>query len=393
MARNGIIIHKGIQQVFTSGAPGTRVSGYDIDGNIFSGVPVNVNFNESFSNFSGAILRTASGVYTRNYYDPKNCAPECNTPNLASITKNCNSNTFTLLSTGVRINESPSTRIEVSRFSDFSSLITSSTRNNTTTGNNSYSINLSSFNIIPGTTIYFRLINICDASRNIESTTSNILSSVCEACCTPSLSFTTTSTQINLIPSFGVCSNIVAYMNVESSTNGGASWTPVQTNTSTQTYALPSIQTSYRIQSFCYSLSEYSNIVTYIPPVPPPPPPPPTTVRLNYSFLTNGGSSPGSININVDGLEGFNAKQSTNGSIDVPLGSKIDVEVNAPVGDTSSGDIFTFNSQLIVTTNSGDSTSNIGTTQASISFTASEETSISGRTSVGSGPNDEPDFV
>lgn len=125
----------------------------------------------------------------------------------------------------------------------------------------------------------------------------------------------------------------------------------------------------------------------------PPPPPPPTTVRLNYQFLTNGGSSPGNIGISVNGIDAFDATESTNGSIDVPLGSRIDVEVNAPVGDTSRGNVFIFNSQLFVTTNSGGATSNVGTTFAGISFTAEEETFINGRTSVGNSRNDIPQML
>jgi hypothetical protein len=276
MAKSGIIIHKGIQQVFTSGAPGTKVSGYDINGNVVLGVPVNTSFDQSFPNTNGATLSTNSNTYTRNFYDSNHCAPDCNTPILSSVTPNCSTNVFTILSTNVNTAISPSTRIEISTNNSFSTILGSSTKSNVN-GSNSYTFDLSSYSIIPGSDIYFRLINLCGSGGSVESNPSNIISAKCIGCCAPSFTlgpvqpdffgFTTVIATIDL----GACSSIITKIAVETSTDGGITWDRVLVDKTT-TYSLAAyLSYKVRMQSICGSTSSpYSTIYDYIYVAPPP---------------------------------------------------------------------------------------------------------------------------
>jgi hypothetical protein len=304
MSKTGFIIHKGIQQIFTTGPfqGSTVVNGYSING-VLQGPTV--NHNQSFVEdlIENIYIEVTNTTFSRKFEDQTQCATDCNAPVLSSVVSNCSTNTFTLVNSNVNTSISPSTIIEVSLSPTGFPVTQRYTRNNTN-GNNTYNIDITSLGIIPGTTIYFRLINLCN-NGTIESFPSNIISTICA--------------------------------------------------------------------------SE------------PPPPPPKTTVRLNWDFLTAGGYSPGSFQLNVNGIGNISVNSSDSGFIEVPSNSLIEVYVNAPLADTSSGNTPIFVSQVFATTSQGGASSNVGTTFAEISFTITEETYVKGIAQVG---NDRtPSFV
>jgi hypothetical protein len=110
--------------------------------------------------------------------DQTQCAIDCNAPVLSSISSNCDTNVFTLVNSNVNASATPSTIVEVSLSPTGFPVTQRYTQTGNVDGNNTYNVNISSLGIIPGTTIYFRLINLCNGGT-IESAQSNALSSVC----------------------------------------------------------------------------------------------------------------------------------------------------------------------------------------------------------------------
>jgi hypothetical protein len=305
MSKTGFIIHKGIQQIFTTGPfqGSTVVNGYSING-VLQGPTV--NHNQPFIEGSVEIISANNILWRRKYEDQTQCATDCNAPVLSSVVSNCSTNTFTLVNSNVNTSISPSTIVEVSLNPTGFPVAQRYTQTSNTNGNNTYNIDITSLGIVRGTTIYFRLINLCN-NGTIESFPSNIISTICAS-----------------------------------------------------------------------------------EPPPPPPPPPPTTVRLNWDFLTAGGYSPGSFQLNVNGIGNISVNSSDSGFIEVPLNSLIEVYVNAPLADTSI-DTPIFVSQVFATTSQGGASSNVGTTFAEISFTITEETYVKGIAQVGN--DSTPSFV
>jgi hypothetical protein len=112
----------------------------------------------------------------------------------------------------------------------------------------------------------------------------------------------------------------------------------------------------------------------------------PTTARLDYQVTLAGGISYGTFNISVNGTNVYNTNATDSGYIDVPINSSIEVNIYAPPGEAEA----TFNSQVFANNSSGSIASDSGpNASATISFTASEDTSIVG-TATTSGSNGTP---
>jgi hypothetical protein len=286
MSKTGFITHKGIQQVFTTGPSqgSTVVNGYSING-VLQGPTV--NHNQPFIEGSVESINANNTLWRRKFEDQTQCAIDCNAPVLSSVVSNCSTNTFTLVSSNVNTSISPSTIIEVSLSPTGFPFLQRYTRNNTN-GNNTYNVDITSLGIIRGTTIYFRLINLCN-NGNIESSPSNILSSLCISCCAPTFTvtqtpitalFTGTTDELTFNLNYGACSNIVESLVLENSVDNGNSWNRIDYAKLDTLIIAPFLAGKYRFQSVCSGIpSPYSTIYDYIPT---PAPPPPTQ---NYSLI------------------------------------------------------------------------------------------------------------
>jgi hypothetical protein len=260
------------------------VNGYSING-VLQGPTV--NHNQPFIEGSVESINANNTLWRRKFEDQTQCATDCNAPVLLSVVSNCSTNTFTLVNSNVNILISPSTIIEVSLSPTGFPFTQRYTRNNTN-GNNTYSIDITSLGIIPGTTIYFRLINLCN-NGTIESSPSNIISSLCVSCCAPSFTVTRTPTtsffftggdELRFNFNYGECSNLVENLVLESSTDNGNNWDRIVYDKLDTLVLSPLLAVKLRFQSVCRGISSpYSSIYDYIPS---PPPPPPTQ---NYSLV------------------------------------------------------------------------------------------------------------
>jgi hypothetical protein len=106
----------------------------------------------------------------------------------------------------------------------------------------------------------------------------------------------------------------------------------------------------------------------------------PTTARLDYQVTLSGGISYGTFNILVNGTTVYNTSATDSGYIDVPINSSIEVNIYAPPGDSEA----TFNSQVFANNSSGTIASSSGpNASATITFVASEDTSIYGTATTG----------
>ena len=296
MPKSGFVIHSGIKQVFTTG-PSTGnsvVNGYAINGALQGPT---VNYAQSFVAGTIDTINAGSQVWKRRYVDQTQCAQDCNAPILDSVTTNCTTMVFTLVNKGVNATLSPSTRVEVSLFSNFSSILGSSSNTNTD-GDNTYAFPLSSFNIVSNTPVYFRLVNICGSESIIESNPSNVIEATCvlAACCTPILNSATrvvNSSQVavlNLAWQLGTqaCSDNVDSVQLFQSTDN-VNWDGGSTiaKTTPHSRTLPTVKTYYKIRSYCTSTgdySAYSNVVEYTPIVP-------TIVFSPQASVSNSASS------------------------------------------------------------------------------------------------------
>lgn len=300
MPKSGFVIHSGIKQVFTTGPStgNTVVNGYAINGALQGPT---VNYAQSFVAGTLDTINAGSQVWRRRYVDQTQCAQDCNAPILDSVTTNCTTMVFTLVNKGVNATLSPSTRVEVSLFSNFSTILGNSIKNNTN-GDNTYALSLSSFNIVSNTPVYFRLINLCGSESNIESVPSNVIEATCvvEACCTPILNSATRVVNssnvavLNLAWQLGTqaCSDNVSAVQLFQSTDN-VNWDGGSTiaKTTPHSRTLPTVKTYYKIRSYCTSTgdySAYSNVVEYTPIVP--------TIAFNPLPPVSNSASPATTN-------------------------------------------------------------------------------------------------
>lgn len=314
MPKTGFVIHNGIKQVFTTG-PQTGnpvVNGYAINGTLQGPT---VNYNQSFVEGSVETLSAGGQVWVRVKEDQTQCAPDCNAPTFSNISQNCSTNVFTLTSTNVNASTTPNTRIEVST-NNFSTILATFNRSNSN-GNNNYSVDLSSLGIIRGTTIYFRLVNLCVYdSVNATSQPSEVKTITCEACCTPSFTAGTPTTDffgftsIVLTINLGTCESLITQLALETSTDNGATWYRTLIGKTTTHTITPFVTTKFRIQSICGGVnSEYSNVFEHVSVVTPQPKPGYTTLGpydTSEIACTNGnlqGAVLGLNNISTDIVE------------------------------------------------------------------------------------------
>ncbi len=179
MPKTGFVIHNGIKQVFTTG-PQTGnpvVNGYSING-VLQGPTV--DYNQPFIEDSIETIYANGVNWRRKYEDQTICAAECNAPFFKSVVAVCdnpNQRIFNLLNLGVNSTITPNTRVESSLNDNFTPLLDATTFSNVTT-NGYYTLDLTDTGVLRGTTIYFRLVNLC--SNNSTSLPSDIKSAVCD---------------------------------------------------------------------------------------------------------------------------------------------------------------------------------------------------------------------
>lgn len=287
MAKTGFVIHNGIKQIFTSGPSSGNpvVNGYAINGTLQGPT---VNYAQSFVVNSLETISAGGRVWVRKEEDQTKCAPDCNAPTVSTLVKDCSTNIFTVTSTNVNATNSPNTRIEVST-DNFATILSTFNRSNSN-GTNNYNIDLSNSGIVRGTTIYFRLVNLC--SPTLSSSPSSIVSGSCEvvSCCTPTLNGVSIDGGVLYVGwtlGAGSCLPVSA-VTVQSSTDQ-ITWTGnTGSSTSPRTFGIPTVTTYYRVVSNCLGggTSAASNVLSYT--VTPPPPPP---VATRQSLAVSGGAT------------------------------------------------------------------------------------------------------
>lgn len=380
MAKTGFVIHNGIKQIFTSGPSSGNpvVNGYAINGTLQGPT---VNYAQSFVVNSLETISAGGRVWVRKEEDQTKCAPDCNAPTVSTLVKDCSTNIFTVTSTNVNATNSPNTRVEVST-NNFATILSTFNRSNSN-GTNNYNIDLSNSGIVRGTTIYFRLVNLC--SPTLSSSPSSIVSDSCEVipCCTPTLngvSIDGSTLYVGWTLGAGSCLPVSA-MTVQTSTDQ-VTWTSsTGSPTSPRTFGIPTVTTYYRVISNCLGggTSAASNVLSYGVAPPPPPPPPPTTVRLTWNVGLYGGYGDGSFGISVNGISVVTSNVTDNSYIDVPLNSEIFAYVSAPSMYVEGNMVPQFNSHVYAVGPNGDviiRDNQPTNPTAQISFTITGETSI-----------------
>ena len=198
MANTGYTINEGIEQVFTSGPVGiinsVVTSSYSNGSTTFGPA---VNFKELFISGTVESLYPCAIVYDRYYLDPVNCPVSgCPQPLLNSVVANCDPYNYNYSVNYNFISSSgfvPTTKIEYSTTSNFSTNTGSVTYDNTQPSQLPVDVSGLEFPPVPQTLVYFRALNNC--INDGLSTYSNILSASCnEPPPTQQSTVTTTST-------------------------------------------------------------------------------------------------------------------------------------------------------------------------------------------------------
>lgn len=272
MANSGYVLHKGIEQVFTSGpyAGSVVTSSYSNENGILGPI---VNQNQSFTVGSVESLYPCVGlVFNRRVLDLINCFLDVAQPTVNSFTSNCfpydGKFNFTYTPNGSSATI-PYTIVEYGIDPTFA--ITSSVIiNNAGTIPTTIDVHTLPSFPIQTTLVYFRAYN--SGSTGFTSSYSPTLSSNC----LPPLSCVTPNLQSVKLTSPGIVTvtwNIppggapVTTITIQTSTNG-STWTN-QTGTSTsspRTLTAPTVITYYRIIAGCsLNSSIASNVITYTP--------------------------------------------------------------------------------------------------------------------------------
>ena len=187
MANTGYTINEGIQQVFTSGPVGIINS--LVTSSYSNGIATfgpAVDFKELFVSGTIESLYPCATVYNRYYLDPINCPVSgCPQPILNSVLANCDPYNYTYSVSYNFISSSgfvPTTKIEYSTTSNFSTNTGSVTYDNTQPSQLPVDVSGLPFPPVSQTLVYFRALNNCIGNGQPPSSSySNIISASCAA--------------------------------------------------------------------------------------------------------------------------------------------------------------------------------------------------------------------
>lgn len=273
MAKTGYVINQGIQQVFTSGPfSGSLVtSSYSLNNSLVGPI---IDTRQSFISGTLDIIYNCSSIYNRYFLDPYNCPTSgCPQPIMLSATvQNCSSYDYKYEVVYNYVSSSayvPTTKIEYSTTSDFSSNTGSVTYDNTLTTQLPINVSTLSPTPIATTLVYFRALNNCIGS--LSSSYSNIISASCTLptiCCTPTLNGVSANAGVLYVSwtlGTGTCDTVNA-VTVQRSTDGNTWINDTGSPISPRTYTTPTVTTYYRVISNCSGgPSNPSNVITFIP--------------------------------------------------------------------------------------------------------------------------------